>query len=221
MTMTGATTSTTSTEASVSNVSIERGFRVPIAQYRHFPAQLHSRLPAVMVPYVRTKIAEIVADLQGLDPEQMRRYAVNQAAPRGYTPSRFTEHLLGKGVADSRVAVALLKDWAPFFMHRHQSWSSYDTTIRIDLWQPHSAATGHDAEYVYGRVVTVPADEVYIEILGIPSVEEFSYFDREDGAGEWEAREHVWDSIVDDDSRTEWHFVPDELWLLDVAEGAL
>lgn len=203
----------------MSNVRIERGFRIPLAEYRYLPSQLQERIPAAIAPYVRAKAAEIVSDLQDATRDEMYNYAVSQVAPRGYTPSRYTKYLLGKSLADNPLAISLLKDWAPYYMHPNQLWSSYDITVRIDLWMPRADSTGPDAEYVYGRLVTVPADEAYIALLGIPGVEEFSYFDRDSGAPEgWDDREPVWNNVVDEDSRTEWSFIPDELWLADVIE---
>lgn len=197
----------------MSNVSIERGFRVPLAEYRRFPRELQDRLPAAIAPYARFKVQELLSDLEGAGADGM----IGSLAPRGYTPSIFARHLM-KSEPTEQLAITLLSDWALFFTHPRQVWSSFDLTIRVDLWMARPDADGPDADYVYGRVVSSAADEVYIALLGIPGVEEFSYYDTDDMMPSWPAREPIWNTLVDEDSRTEWAFVPGPTWLHETVE---
>lgn len=203
----------------MSTVQILNGFRVPYSQYRGFPAEMSRALPAALAPYARTKIAELRGDLADGDADSAKPFIEKVIAPRGYAPSSFVRYRLESGnVLDTEFAVSVLADYAPYFLHPHQVWSSSDLTIRVDLWMAGSDATGPDTDYVYGRIVCAAADETYIALLGIPGVEEFSYFDREEGSEQWEARAKVWEDIVDEDSLTQWTFVPQNIWLHSVAE---
>jgi hypothetical protein len=202
----------------MSNVRILNGFRVPYSQYRAFPAMLAGRLPAALAPYARVKLDELHGDMAGGDPSNAEGFVTKVIAPRGYSPSIFVRHRLREGsVTDKEFAIELLADFAPYYMHPHQLWSSFDLTIRVDLWMPYADASGRDADYVYGRIVCSAVDETYIALLGIEGVEEFSYYDDENASAKWEAREPVWNNMVDDESRTEWHFIPGSIWLHEIA----
>ncbi len=201
------------------SVRIANGFRIPYSRYKGLPAEMARELPAALAPYARTKVAEMRGDLADSTAESAKPYIERAAAPRGYTPSNFVRHRLEAGnVLDTEFAVSVLADYAPYFLHPHQVWSSFDLTIRVDLWMPHADAEGPDAGYVYGRLVCAAADETYIALLSIPGVEEFSYFGCEDGTEQWAARAGVWEGIVDEDSLTQWTFVPQNIWLHSVVE---
>lgn len=204
----------------MSTVQILNGFRIPYSRYRGLPAEMARVLPAALAPYARMKVAELRGDLADGEAESARPFIEKVIAPRGYAPSNFVRYRLEAGnVLDTEFAVSVLADYAPYFLHPHQVWSSSDLTIRVDLWMTTADAEGPDADYVYGRIVCAAADETYIALLGIDGVEEFSYFDQEDGTERWKARAGVWETIVDEDSLTQWTFVPQDIWLHSVVEG--
>jgi hypothetical protein len=201
----------------MSNVRIESGFRVPYERYREFPAQLRKTLPVAHAGYAKTKILELRDTLASLTAESVPGF-LGVIEPRGYTASNFVRHRMKSGdVQDMEFAVSALADFAPYFMHPHQRWSSYDLTIRIDLWMVGAEQDGLDSEYVYGRVVASNSD-VFPEVLAIEGVEEFSYYDKENASEEWTARAGVWET-VSEDSRTQWDFIPDNIWLHEVVEN--
>jgi len=198
----------------MSNVRIESGFRVPYARYRDFPAQLRETLPIVHAEYAKTKVLELRDTLASMRAESAPGF-LRVVEPRGYAASNFVRHRMEKGDAqDIEFAVSALADFGPYFMHPHQRWSSYDLTIRIDIWM---AQDGPGSEYVYGRVVT-PNSDVFPAVLGIEGVEEFSYYVKDDASVEWMARAGVWESISED-SRTQWDFIPDNIWLHEAVEN--
>lgn len=195
----------------MSNVRIESGFRVPYPRYREFPAQLRKTLPAVHSEYAKTKVLELRDTLVDMSAESAPGF-LGAIEPRGYAASNFVRYRMAKGdVQDTEFAISVLADVGPYFMHPHQRWSSYDLTIRIDLWMVETAQVGPDSEYVYGRVVTSNSD-VFPAVLGIEGVEEFSFYDKDDASSEWTARADIW-ATVSEDSRVQWDFIPDDIWL--------
>lgn len=198
----------------MSNVRIESGFRVPYARYRDFPAQLRETLPVVHAEYAKTKVLELRDTLASMRAESAPGF-LRVIEPRGYVASNFVRHRMEEGDAqDTEFAVSALADFGPYFMHPHQRWSSYDLTIRIDIWM---VQDGPGSEYVYGRVVASNSD-VFPAVLGIEGVEEFSYYDKDNASVEWMARAGVWGS-VSEDSRVQWDFIPDNIWLHEVVEN--
>lgn len=204
----------------MSNVQIRNGFRVPYSVYRTFPAEMSRLLPAALAPYAREKVAELGRHLANSDTATAKQLIEKAIAPRGYRSSNFIQDRLSQNnFLDDEFAISVLADYAPYFLHPRQVWSSFDLTIRVDLWMTHPNAMSLASDYVYGRIVCAASSETYDALLSIESVEEFSYFDKEDSTDEWEARAEVWEHTVNEDSLTQWAFVPQDIWLHSVMRG--